>query len=177
METTDRQHFLEIYLNDHLAGATAGLARFTRAARSHRGTDAGEKLATLRREIAEDRRSLSGFMRSLGVRRRLSLQLAGRLGEALVALKPNGRVLRRSPLSTVVELEALTLAVQGKGAGWVSLRELARTDNRLDAGALEDLVQRAQRQAVELEGLRRASVVEVLGGVHTGLSVVPPQAG
>lgn len=176
MDDAERQHFLAIYLNDHLAGATAGSARFARAARSHRGSETGEVLARLSEEVAEDKRTLARYMRLLGVQRQLGLQLAGRAGEAVGSLKPNGRLLKRSPLSTVVELEVLSLGVQGKGAVWLSLRELARTDDRLDADELELLVERARRQSAELERLRRAAVAEVLGGRDSGVPVLPPQA-
>ncbi|WP_432488320.1 hypothetical protein [Kineococcus sp. SYSU DK018] len=174
----DRHHLLATYLNDHLAGATAGEARFARAARSHRGTDAGRVLERLTREVAEDRRTLVRLMGALGVGSDRRLQVLGRAGEALGTLKTNGRLLRRSPLSSVVELEMLSLGVQGKGALWRSLRELALDDDRLDADELEELVERAARQSAELEAVRRSAVAEALGSGHReGPSAVPPQAG
>ncbi|WP_337062929.1 hypothetical protein [Kineococcus sp. G2] len=174
----DRQHLLAIYLNDHLAGATAGRARFARAARSHRGTDAGSALGRLTAEVDEDRRTLTRLMRTLGVEPDRRLQALGRAGEALGTLKTNGRLLRRSPLSSVVELEMLSLGVQGKGALWRALRELALEDARLDAEELQELAHRADRQAAELESLRRTAVVEALGSGRTGgQTAVPPQAG
>ncbi|GAA0289145.1 hypothetical protein [Kineococcus aurantiacus] len=163
MDDDARAHYLTVYLNDHLAGASAGAARFARSARAHAGTGTGRALTRLHGEIAEDRRALLHWMRVLGVQPRRAWQAGGRVAEAVGALKPNGRLVRRSPLRTVVELEGLLLGVQGKGAGWRSLRELARTDPRLDADALEELVERADRQAAELERLRRQAVVEVLG--------------
>ncbi|NAZ85656.1 hypothetical protein [Kineococcus indalonis] len=174
----DRQHLLAIYLNDHYAGATAGRARFARAARSHRGSDAGQVLARLAREVAEDKDTLLRTMRALGVEPDRRLQALGRAAEAAGALKTNGRLLRRSPLSSVVELELLHLGVLGKGAVWRALRELALTDERLDAEQLQELVHRADRQAAELEALRRSAVVEALGPGHSeGPTAVPPRAG
>ncbi|WP_432492256.1 hypothetical protein [Kineococcus gypseus] len=178
----DRQRLLAVYLNDHYAGATAGRARFARAARSHRGTDAGTVLARLSEEVAEDRRTLLATMRAVDVEPERGLQAVGRVVEAAGALKGNGRLVRRSPLSSVVELELLHLGVLGKAAVWRALRELALDDERLDADALQELVQRAERQAAELEHLRRSAVVEALGtgrgGVHGGgPTAVPPQAG
>jgi hypothetical protein len=160
----ERQHYLTVYLNDHLAGATAGKARFARSARAHRGSEVGRTLDRLHQEVAEDQRSLLHWMGVLQVPRQWPLQLAGRAGEAVGALKPNGRIVRASPLRTVVELEGLLLGVEGKAAGWRTLRELALTDDRLDADALEVLVQRADRQSAELEHLRRNAVRDVLGG-------------
>ena len=163
MDDHERQRYLTVYLNDHLAGATAGAARFARSARAHRGSEVGEALGRLHGEVLQDRRQLVRWMRVLGVERRWPLQLAGRAGEALGALKPNGRLVRSSPLRLVVELEGLLLGVEGKAALWRSLRELALTDDRLDPDAFEDLVQRADRQHAEVEHLRRAAVRRVLG--------------
>ena len=58
---------LDIYLNDHLAGATVGVELTRRAANSNRGTPSAEVLERLHREIVEDRRTLVAVVRALGV--------------------------------------------------------------------------------------------------------------
>jgi hypothetical protein len=153
--------YLGIYLNDHLAGATAGVGRIRRLARSSRGSEAGAPLGAIAAEITEDRRILLGIMRSLGVPARRYKVLAGRLAEAAGRLKSNGRVVRRSPLSTLLELELMRVAVEGKTAGWQALRLLATTDARLDAGLLDDLLERARRQQHTLEEIRRRQIETV----------------
>ena len=50
---------------------------------------------------------------------------AGLVGERVGRLKLNGRLLARSPLSSLEELELLSLGVTGKAAGWRTLRLLA----------------------------------------------------
>ena len=45
--------------------------------------------------------------------------------EKAARLKLNGRLLSRSPLSSLEELEMLRLGVEGKAAGWRTLRALA----------------------------------------------------
>ena len=52
--------------------------------------------------------------------------------EKAARFKPNGRLLRRSPLSDLIELEWLLLGVQGKTAGFRALRRLADTDTDTD---------------------------------------------
>ena len=69
-------------------------------------------------------------------------------------LKFNGRVLARSPLSDLEELELLRLEVEGKAAGWRTLRAQADTDARIDAERLDELIARAKTQASQLEELR-----------------------
>jgi len=69
-------------------------------------------------------------------------------------LKPNGRLVTRSPLSRVLELEAMRLGVEGKAAGWRTLRARAARDSRLDAARLDRLIDRADGQIEVLERLR-----------------------
>ncbi|MGA5901112.1 hypothetical protein [Streptomyces venetus] len=150
---------LGIYLNDHLAGATAGTARVRYLLRSCRGTALGDALAPVAAEIAEDRSSLLHIMRRLDVPVRRYKVYAGRAAEQVGRLKSNGSLVRRSPLSTLWELEALVLGVTGKSAGWDTLRELAPMLERLDARQLDDLAERARRQRATLEELRRGQAV------------------
>ncbi|HEX5853018.1 MAG TPA: hypothetical protein VFY36_07995, partial [Solirubrobacteraceae bacterium] len=63
-----RTKLLAIYLNDHLAGATAGTAVAQRAAGSNRDNHAYyPTLSTLAEEIREDRASLLGIMSALKI--------------------------------------------------------------------------------------------------------------
>ena len=129
---------LAIYLNDHLAGATAGRELVRRARGANEGTELGAYLETLARmgrlEITTDR---------LKVATGWAAEKAGRL-------KLNGRVTGYSPLSRLVEVEGLLVAVQGKLAGWRALRELVPHEPRLDAEELDRLAARAERQLEEL---------------------------
>ena len=54
------------------------------------------------------------------------------------------------------------LGVEGKAAGWRSLRVLAERDSRLYAERLDDLLDRAKRQSEMLETLRVAVAERVL---------------
>ncbi|MFE1251257.1 hypothetical protein [Streptomyces sp. NPDC058735] len=146
---------LGIYLNDHLTGATAATARARSVLRGCRDTPLAGALAPVVAEIAEDRASLLGILRRLDVPVRRYKVYAGRAAEQVGRLKGNGNMIRRSPLSTLWDLEALRLGVEGKRAGWQTLRELAATDTRLDAGQLDELLARARRQRDTLEDLRR----------------------
>ena len=155
---------LGIYLNDHLAGATAGLELFRRAAGAHRDTQAGPVLERLAGETEVDRADLLGILRALNVPVRHYKVVGGWAAEKAGRLKPNGRLRSRSPLSSVVELEGLHLAVLGKAAGWRLLRALADGDPRLDGVELDRLHERALRQADEIDALRLTAAVEALAG-------------
>jgi hypothetical protein len=149
-----RQDLLGIYLNDHLAGATGGMELARRLAASH--PDPGQRI-TLQRlaaEITQDRRALLDLMAALGLPVRHYKLSAAWAAEKAARLKLNGRLLSRSPLSSLEELEMLRLGVEGKAAGWRTLRALADADSRLDRDRLDELMARARQQADLLEELR-----------------------
>ena len=153
---------LGIYLNDHLAGATAGTELAHRMARSRGDRQDGGTLRRLAAEIAQDRAALLDIMGALGIKvRRYKVGVAW-IGEKAGRLKFNGRLLARSPLSDLEELEMLRLGVEGKAAGWRTLRTLADSDTRLDSARLDELISRARRQADVLEDLRVAAASQVV---------------
>ena len=158
-----RHDLLGIYLNDHLAGATGGLELARRVAASHRGPGAGDAVQRLVAEVAQDRAALEDIMAALGIPVRAYKVYAAWIGEKAARLKLNGYLLARSPLSGLEELEMLRLGVEGKAAGWRTLRVLAETDKRLDPGRLDELIARARRQADLLEELRVRAAGQVIG--------------
>ena len=145
---------LGIYLNDHLAGATAGTELARRAAGSTQDREEHAALRDFAAEVAQDRAALLDTMAALGIPVRTYKVCAAWIGEKAGRLKLNGRLFTRSPLSRLEELELLRLGVEGKAAGWRTLRVLADTDERLDRVRLDELIARARRQADLLEDLR-----------------------
>ena len=156
------QKVLGIYLNDHLAGATGGAELARRMAAPRRSAVLGA-LQGLAGEIAEDRAALLEIMAALGVPVRGYKVYAGWIGEKAGRLKLNGHLLTRSPLSSLEELELLRLGVEGKAAGWRTLRVLADRDKRLDSRRLDELISRARSQADLLEELRVRAASELIG--------------
>ncbi|WP_018503600.1 hypothetical protein [Parafrankia discariae] len=154
---------LATYLNDHLTGAEAGVALASRIARVQQGTPSGPALAHAAVEIERDRAALIQIMKDLGVPRRRLKRALGRLAEKVGRLKLNNRLLRRSPLSSVVELESLWLGVNGKSRLWHSLGAVAAGDNGLSPQLLDHLLDRARQQADELEDLRMRAVEDAFG--------------
>lgn len=149
-----RRRYLRIYLNDHFALATAGRELVRRTLASNRGTPLGGHLASLHREIVEDRETLQKVMRAVGARvDQVKVGMAW-MGEKVARLKLNGRIVGYSDLSRVVELEALGQGVEWKRDLWRSLAVVAPTDPSLVAFDFEALAGRAQRQRDELEPYR-----------------------
>jgi hypothetical protein len=166
-----RQGLLGIYLNDHLAGATGGVELARRLAGSHHDPAQRVTLQRLAADIAHDRRALLELMAVLEVPVRRYKLSAAWAAEKAARLKLNGRLLARSPLSSLEELEMLRLGVEGKAAGWRTLRALADADSRLDRDRLDGLMARAREQTGLLEELRiraAAPLIEAETGTALG---------
>jgi hypothetical protein len=154
---------LAIYLNDHLAGATAARELGRRAAASNRDSDYGRFLDRIGTEIDEDRDTLLSIMRTLGAPIDQLKVLGGWGAEKLGRFKLNGRLLGYSPLSRLVELEALALGVRGKLGLWRALERLQPERPELDSVDFSHLVSRAERQLDELETYRLRAAAQAFG--------------
>jgi hypothetical protein len=160
-----RNHdLLGIYCNDHLAASVGGMELVKRMLGEHRTTDYEAPLTQLLAELREENTSLEAQMRAVGVAVRRYKQAALWLGEKISRIKPNGRLVRRSPLSDLVEFEFLASAVRAKRSGFETLREVAEVDSRLDKAELDRLIAQANRQHDWLSGTRREVAATIFGG-------------
>ncbi|MFB7664018.1 hypothetical protein ACFC1R_08725 [Kitasatospora sp. NPDC056138] len=153
---------LSVYLNDHLTGAFGGAALAHRMADTHADDHRAAELRSLAQQVAEDRDELVRIMTRLGVPVRHYRMWLGIAAERVGRLKPNGTLVHRSPLSDLLELEAMRTGVEGKAALWRALRAIADQDPRLDPDALDRLAQRADDQARALNRWHRAVSAQVL---------------
>jgi hypothetical protein len=161
---------LVVYLRDHDAVLAAGAARLGLTARSHLHASARQVLGGMVQEVRADRDALGRLMRALGVppsrSRRASTLVAERLGR----LKPNGSWSQRTPLTDVVELEALALAALGTLRlwqtllAWQQLEGLGPLTARLDDLDLRSLAATASRRIEALERLHDESVRSLVHG-------------
>ncbi len=153
---------LAIYLRDHHAGSSAGVALARRAARNGAALEHGDELAAIARQIDHDRETLERLMAGLGVRPSAVKVAGARAGEVIGRLKANGRFRERSPLSNVVELELLALGIMGKRKLWEALagvpglREAAEVD-------FAELGERARRQHDRVETFRQEAAAAAFG--------------
>ena len=163
LRNTDAHTRLSIYLNDHLGGSAAGVNLARRLADHNKGTEYGPPLERIAREVEEDVASLRDIMARFGVDEDRVKQAGAVVFERIGRLKLNGQLTGYSPLSRLVELEAMMLGVTGKRALWLSLYESYRGDPRLKGVDLADLNHRAKEQRTKLEELRRKAAREALG--------------
>ncbi len=149
------ERLLAIYLNDHLGGSSIAVGRCRHTRDRNRGTELGTFLDRLLVEIEEDRATLERVMDRVGAARSRVKPLLGAMLELFGRLKPNGQLTGYSPLSRFLELEVLSIGVEGKRLLWLALGQLA--DPRLAEFDFGGLAERAQGQREGLEPHRIAA--------------------
>jgi hypothetical protein len=156
------RRYLPIYLNDHLAGATAGVELARRLYAANRDHEAlAPALLRISSEIETDRRTLEGVLERLAVSRSRAKPVGAWLLEKLGRLKPNGHLRGYSPLSRVLELEGLGMGITGKLELWRTLASLELGEQAgVDFG---DLAVRAEQQKLSVAELHRLAVAEMEG--------------
>lgn len=158
---------LEIYLNDHLAGATAGVELARRLRSSNRDEpELGPPLAELCAEIEADRETLRKVMERLEIRRSCVKPVAAWAGEKLGRLKLNGRLRGYSPLSRLLELEVLAIGIAGKARMWRTLDQAV--DESVDGIGFGQLAERADGQRARVEELHRIAAERAFGRAGIG---------
>ena len=143
---------LSTYLEDHLAGATAGVNLARRVAQHADGRRAGQILWQVARDIEADRETLKRLMSALGVRGSIVKNATAWTLERASRLKPNGRLRGEARMQRLHELESLSIGIAGKLALWEALRVVPEvaTFAQIDLDELEARA-RGQRELVELE--------------------------
>ncbi len=157
--TAQSRRLLATYLNDHLAGATAGSNLARSVASANASTPREGSTRALADQIEEDRRRLVEIMRQLGVARQARKQTLGALGERISRLKLSTLGTGSPGLAQVLRFETLIAGVTGKRRLWRALRTLA-LEAPLDA-ELDQLLQRAEQQLATLEQLHEEACREV----------------
>jgi hypothetical protein len=151
---------LGVYLNDHLAGSAAGIELAGKLRDNHQGTELGDLMAALHRDISQDRDALEELMRHLEVERHPVKEAAGWMLEKLSRLRLNPALTGGAELTRLLETEALSLGIEGKLAMWLALKEVAAADARLAGTDFDRLIERARGQRRSLEPHRLAAAVE-----------------
>lgn len=153
---------LDIYLNDHLAGATMGCELAEQIHAQNDGTPLGELMATLALEIEDDRQTLVQLMDRMGTDTNPLKQGTAWLAEKASRLKFTGMTSGNPELGTFLALETLSLGVEGKISLWRSLKAI-EADHPVLAGVnFDQLIGRGETQRGSLESQRMALGVRVL---------------
>lgn len=141
---------LELYLSDHLTGATAGIGRITRMANDFVDTPMFGRLGQLVDEISAERAFLIQLIDDLGLDRKPYRQAVAWVGERVGRLKSNGKIVERSPMTMLLETELMRGAVMGKLGMWQMLEVQAPTLG-LDPKVFTDLIEMTENQVTLLD--------------------------
>ncbi|WP_432789625.1 NAD-dependent epimerase/dehydratase family protein [Brevibacterium sp. K11IcPPYGO002] len=141
---------LGLYLSDHLTGATAGAERIERMAADFVDTPVFAALSELAAEIRGEHLYVQHLIGELGLRRRPIAEAVSWVGERIGRLKANGSLLKRSPMTLVLEAELMRSAVIGKLGMWQTLDDNAEGLG-LDAEQFREFAQKAEHQREVLD--------------------------
>lgn len=158
---------VEIYLDDHWAGAAAGIAVARRLAANNSNTQWGARLSDLVDQIEEDDETLARIRSSLGVDGGKAKRVLALAGERLARLKLNGRLISYSPLSRLLECEGIEAGVSAKRRLWSALLVGMGDFPELSEYDFERLMQRADDQLDLLRQFHSHAASIVFGGAET----------
>lgn len=155
----DPERLLELYLGDHLGGAAGAMQLVGRSRDRNAGNQFGEFLVDFLRQLEEERESLEGIADTLGARLPKWKAGLGTVVAALGSLKPSGHLVTYSPLSRVLEMESLMMAVEAKLQLWDTLRFIDAGARGVATDELDRLTEQARAQLDGLRTLHREAVV------------------
>ena len=154
---------MDVYLNDHLAGAMLGSDLAEQIETRAAGTPLGEVMGSLSAQIEEDRQTLIGLMQRIDSSRNPLKQAGAWVTEKASRVKFAGLTSGEPELGLFMALESLALGVQGKLSLWKALEQVADHHPAIASVNLSDLTQRAQHQYDTLERERLAAGRRALG--------------
>jgi hypothetical protein len=156
--------YLEIYLRDHLAAATAGVEFTRRCARENEGTPEGVELREMVDGLKDEREVLKTLMERLEVAPSQVKNALAVVAERMGRLKLNGELTRYSPLSHLLEIEGLMSAVEARSGLWRTIREAQELEPTLQSIPTELLIEQAELQRKRLEQFHQRAARRMLFG-------------
>ena len=111
---------LDTYLNDHIAGATAGRNLAKIAAQEHQTDEHGPFFSEIYAAIQSDYDTLQELATALGVEESASKSALAEVGSKVMAPKFTGG--DDDELNAFVTLETLSIGVEGKVCMWKALK-------------------------------------------------------
>lgn len=149
------------YLRIHLTGSAGGIELFSRGS-GMPDEEARRVVLGIRDELVEEREQLLSIAHRVGARPAPLAAVAAKVGERIGRLKPNGHLLSRTPLTDLIDLEAMRVAVAGKTAGWEALLSVVDQHDGLPLDELTALHEQALRQTEQLAELHSRAAARSL---------------
>ncbi len=143
---------LEVYLTDHLAGATAGVKLAEMASQEHRSDEHGAFFGELTSEIKADYETLQKLIDEMGVQKSATKTAAAEIGSKMMAPKFTGG--DDDELNAFITLETLSMGVEGKVCMWKALKTIEDAYPTLGGYDLDELISRGESQRRRIEATR-----------------------
>ncbi|MGY6500041.1 MAG: hypothetical protein ACXIVQ_03960 [Acidimicrobiales bacterium] len=166
LATGDRLQ-LQIYLNDHRAGAAGGLALGRRLAANNDGTDLGATVTEIVSEIEDEAPTLDRLISRFGLLPNPAKRTLVLVAERAGRFKTNGQLRGYAPLSRLLEIEGLMAGIHAKRSLWVGLRAAIGTGS-IDDIDLDRLIAQADSQRERLLPHHEAAAVAALSASRAG---------
>jgi len=144
---------LDTYLNDHIAGATAGTNLAKMAAQEHQTDEHGPFFSEIYAAIQADFDTLQELARALGVEESAGKSALAEVGSKLMGPKFTGG--DDDELNAFVTLETLSIGVEGKVCMWKALKTVAADYPAFGNYDIDDLLERAVSQREKIEDQRQ----------------------
>jgi hypothetical protein len=144
---------IHVYLNDHLAGATAGKDLAAQAAERHDG-ELGDFFTTLAGEISGDYNTLATLIDTMGASDSGAKSALAKAGSWISEEKFSGETVGDPQFGTFLTLETLSIGVEGKLCMWKALKVVQDEHSELKSLNIDTLIESAQSQRDRLEGKR-----------------------
>ena len=158
---------IHVYLNDHLAGATAGADLARQAAERHDG-ELGEFFTQLSDEISADYNTLTSLMDQMGAHASGAKEVLAKAGSEITERKFSGESIDDPEFGTFITLETLSIGVEGKLCMWTALKAIESEVPELADTDLDTLFERARSQRDRIEGKRLEWAPRALASTPVG---------
>ena len=143
---------LDVYLTDHLAGATAGVNLSRMAAEEHKSDEHGQFFGEIASEIKTDYETLERLLDEMGVERSATKTAAAEIGSKMMAPKFTGG--DDDELNAFITLETLSIGVEGKVCMWKAIATVGDSNATLENYDLGELIARGESQRERIEAKR-----------------------
>ncbi len=157
---------LDTYLNDHMAGATAGTNLAKMASEEHQTDEHGPFFSEIYAEIKADKETLQKLMDALTVDDSATKTALAEVGSKLMG--PKFTAGEDDRLNAFVTLETLSIGIEGKVCMWKALKTVVDAYPELQALDLDEFESRAQDQRNRLEDKRNEMAPLALTHQATG---------
>jgi hypothetical protein len=150
-ESTHEPQSIEIYLNDHLAGAVGACEVARNAVEKFATTSHRNFLTEFLTEVEEDKATLEEMIRTVGGTPNPMKQASAWIMEKVSRIKLSPGGLGSEEMSALLTIETLCIGVEGKICLWTAMKAVAGDVPELKTIDFDALLARAQKQRQGLE--------------------------